>query len=731
MQVEFPFIHNADKIRPILSNTALIEGHKLVMMSASEEFTVRAPKHYLRKSHEWCRGDKTLREISVLAQKTWGDDAFVNFIQDMLTAGVMIDAATFLIHASRRAEYPNMMGLPPSEKDWVLENATLLNALPEHAIPLPQFEESSLNSILKKDASARRFKRGSIELGKLVQLLKCAYGVVSDNKPSHVLGNIHRTVASAGAFCRIELTLILLVPIEQLCAGVYYVHYDVHGNVGLCLASGDFSLLPRCLLQPQKLRNAIGMIVLTSPLQASALKYGNRAYPVALIQAGGITQNIGMASAEQDLGWQVLGEISEKHLRAMCLLDDSSSVLVAGIFGIPNDCAGIGEGECEFSWIENLPDAPFHIACARIKATQAPPDFSWGRSKDPATAFIKAVAEAAERYAYRQTPVVRKSKIADLENVIDPRAIVRYTASQYRTKSFPFQPFRRDKEYSWASMYEVDSGTELFVLSEFIYDPFPDNVQLNVDKYTSTNSSGCASNTSLDIAIVNATLELIERDAFMRHWFAQKAGVELIFETLPIEIRQRISNLQTLGSQVSLQYLDLGLSPVFMALIQNSGRHFTSVGAAADLDPELALDKALSEAEAGAFAFLGGVVGQKILPKNVLTPTDHVSLYSSRVYFKKADALLKSDGRKSFLEIAELSIGTPRELYSTLQKNGYLHLWKDISIQNPPRDMEGLPISTVRVIVPGLIPMAFGYGRMPLGMDDFHIPASRFPHPFP
>ena len=62
--------------------------------------------------------------------------------------------------------------------------------------------------------------------------------------------------------------------------------------------------------------------------------------------------------------------------------------------------------------------------------------------------------------------------------------------------------------------------------------------------------------------------------------------------------------------------------------------------------------------------------------------------------------------------------------------------WKDVAVAEADGgfriELDGRPIRTVRVLVPGCIPLAFGFGALPEGMVTHRVSAAaRFPHPLP
>jgi ribosomal protein S12 methylthiotransferase accessory factor len=244
-------------------------------------------------------------------------------------------------------------------------------------------------------------------------------------------------------------------------------------------------------------------------------------------------------------------------------------------------------------------------------------------------------------------------------------------------------------------------------------------------------SSGCASGASLDDAIARGTLELLERDAFMRHWFAQLPGDVLKPASLPTWCAARLEALRSRGCDAGVQCLTLGLHPTFLAWAQHRALHFTTVAAAAGLDAESALRCAMNEMETIAAARLHGDPAAAMQPAGVRSPSDHGALYASEAFFRRADAVLRAPSAQVRFADAELACRThAHALYSRLRDHGHPVYWVDLSLPDASTALDGAPLYSVRTLAPGLIPIGFGERTQPFGMVAQVAVGGRFPHPF-
>lgn len=716
--------HLSRRICPILAGAALIRGNKLLFRNASEKLTISAPKAFLEKIYDWCDGERPLNELEDLARERWGDTSFISFVASLMDAGVMVDASMYLSQAASAADYPNWMGIPAEEAEWRQGIAKLPATAGQAQIRLPEARPNTLSALTEKRCSATLFEKTALPASDLTDLLQSAYGISKTGKN-------HRTVPSAGGFYALGIHVVLLSELESFSAGVYRVCYALDGSIGLHLESKTVNDLARAIYHPQLLHNATGLILVSAKLQPVHLKYRNRAYRYALLEAGCVLQNISLACTDLDIGWRVVGGYDDQKMTALTRLKDTETLLTAGIFGksSPEEDKTVARLPVEFSWSDDFPQLNFHMGKARLKNTDS--HFSWGRDVDPVLAYDKAVAEAIERHAY--TSGARgyiNAAYAELDTAIDPRTIVSYSERQYQHKSFPFKKLSETAGMRWTPGKDLLSGREVLILADCVYDLGNDAQSLRDGLYTHANSSGCASGVSYDSAIDSAIFELIERDAFMKHWLAQKAGIAIEKNSLPGTIQARVTRLENEGCIVSVQLLTEGIYPAYLVFVQNLERHFSVTGASSGY-ADGTLESALSEAETLAFSRLGNVPYEKIRPQQVRKAIEHTDLYANKAYFQKADALLACQESCTYANADERFVSAKDGILAYLQKHGdHRPLGVDISIDNAPLTFAKKTIVTVRAIIPGLIPMSFGYGRMPLGMDRHHLPQAHFPHPF-
>ncbi|MFV8906622.1 YcaO-like family protein [Serratia fonticola] len=156
-----------------------------------------------------------------------------------------------------------------------------------------------------------------------------------------------------------------------------------------------------------------------------------------------------------------------------------------------------------------------------------------GSGSDPYTGCVRAVAEAAERYA---TSVFVPDEVCiataqELGNeAIDYRRFPKCSAQEYANPHALLRPFDPNKPIRWIRGYSAIAKRPLWVplvMSHIIYDQAIDEM------FWLPITTGVAAHTDPYQAAVNAICELIERDAIALTWLAKLPLSRIEFDTVP------------------------------------------------------------------------------------------------------------------------------------------------------------------------------------------------------
>jgi thiazole/oxazole-forming peptide maturase SagD family component len=488
----------------------------------------------------------------------------------------------------------------------------------------------------------------------------------------------------------------------------------------------------RAYVDPELVRYAQAVLVVSGDFRACAGKYANRALLYVPLEAGHAVQNALLAATERGLGSVQIGGFIDGHLGRLIGSPKGETPLSTVVLGAAGPAVRERQPRFQFDWVD-LGDAdgrPFYLGVTRLLEAEDRERYCWGRDPDPLAAYDKAAAEGFERLACITPAGLIRGRLGSLRGAIDPREVLSYSPQQYARRRGRLRPFDPGGEYWWKAGIDRISGKKVHVLGELVHYG-PTAMRLFGQRcYWSATSSGVAAHLSTHAAFEAALLELIERDAFMRAWLGRAPTPQIAARTFPAPIQGRLRHLEHLGARVMLKALPSDLAAVVLVFAQFEARATTVVTAAAAYNPVMALDKALMETESVVFGSLESGSRAPIRPEEVTAPLDHAALYSQARYFRRADFLAGANGQ---VRLSELARGKPRHLEALL---GRLAAAKRRAVQIDLRFPEAalgngrVPLYIVRAIVPGLIPITFGFDCEPLGTARVSSHEPLFPHPF-
>ncbi|MEO8389892.1 YcaO-like family protein [Polaromonas sp.] len=733
-----------DRLSPMLAGACRLEGTLLVVRSATQDVEVQAPKAMLVQVFRLCDGTRTVREI--LKRLPAGFDAveFGQFLDFLMEQGALIDSNLASAHAARYAFQGSPFGLSAESAVtnqicrrflWNKEKAR--SALPPGtrkvaAVPLQEFfaDRVSTYTFAEKEVSGLA----------LLGLLWSVAGVVSVKHERVGYVTPKRTIASAGGMQLVQVFVVLQKTVERYKPGVYRVSYPDEHAVALEFLGEGHQLIPRAFSKPWELTYATGAIFLAADPQVAAMRYRNRSLQYLFMEAGAALHNAGLSAARLELGLATIGGYYESIVSSMCRLQ-GELVLGSAIFGAKPTPEQVGlidrSPNLNFAWVDGDSARfamPFHLARAKVITPDDSRPYTWGRDADPWIAFRKAAAEAVEREGFREPRKLSWARLDSLPHAIDPTQFVKYTDKQHADPEFPYERFNPAVPHLWTAGVDLRSGRAVQVLAELVFSrtSLAPHVKARGRRPISqVTSSGCAASTSLEDATYRALLEVVERDAFMAHWLKQAPGLVVSPTRLDASIRSRIQTLKDAGCKIVVQRLYSPWAHVCLVAAQHEALHFTTMGTAANPDFKAALSGALDETEARVYAWIHGHQPQINHPAEVVTTDHHFELYGLKRYFRRADRVLFPEGAPSEDRITPFRFKTADQLTARFAARNISPLMVDITPEHCFMDQGRTPLSVVKVLVPGLLPISFGYQREPLGMAPRFHPGSKFPHPFP
>lgn len=719
---------------PIVWASALISNTRTIFTTFNKEVVVEIPRTVITQLIDVCDGIKKLDEVIDIMSHEWDRTSVEGLVGELFRKQVIVDGKTLEDKFWDTVKNPMRFPTSASNEDVArfVSQATERHRK-ENLERAYKPTKSNLSDLISQRKSVRTFSGEIVDFQTVIDLLWSAYGECSTAE-----GRCHRSVPSAGALYPLMIHVGLFARTDYLEPGVYRVLYNQDGSVGFNLVSTDVLRFARSFLNPAGIQKGIhGVIVISGSFVVSNQKYGNRSLLYVPLEAGHSAQNILLEATRQGIATLEIGGFVDDLVAQSVGLPDDYQPLTLVAFGKEGEKIDLGNSvTTQVDWAIPMAKgyAPgFAIASARLSEKRS---WSHGRDPSPEMALKKAISETKEWTSCGCIPDLTCATYRELDNVIDPREVIRFHKSQYRIKGFPFAQFDEDMRYNWAKGFDLD-GNEFHILADHIYFPyFPETPY-----YCFSNSSGCAAHPDNQTAIETGTLELIERDSFINSYFC-RLDMSVVSEyTLPDHIQKRIYELRDAGFEVWVVDHSLDLAPVVFVMAQSEKHTFTTCASCSSFDIEHAVSHALMEVEASVLHRLQHGVSDKIRPDEVIWPNDHGRLYGQKQYFHHADFLVESQRSVSFQEIGCSAPKTWDSLLGCFKGKGWKHLVVPLELSD---DYGGNgDLSIVRVIVPGTVQMTFGNRQEPAGMMRLYEIAekfgqgkltygqlTKFPHPF-
>ncbi|MGW7428347.1 TOMM precursor leader peptide-binding protein [Streptomyces sp. NPDC054861] len=392
-------------------------------------------------------------------------------------------------------------------------------------------------------------------------------------------------------------------------------------------------------------------------------------------------------------------------------------------------------------------------------------DVTWsGQENAFSTSRTLAFLEGLERYAGthrrgRRTPVTG-SWNALRADAVDPAVCGFYDPATYRDDPL-VDPFDPDRAIPWEWGWSLRDDRPVLVPSRLVYY----SAGLAADNFVFECSNGCAIGGCLEEAVLGGLLELVERDAFLNAWYGDarlpRIDLAAVGGGTAAAMAERAA-LQGYDVHVLDNRVDLPVPVVTAVAVRRDGGPGTlSFAAAASLDPLGAVEGALSE----VLTYIPHLSRQTRERRGELEAMaddfhrvrhlkDHAQLYGLPRMAEHARGYLEPTVVRPFEETYRAWEATGRPRTGDLRDDvravtdALVAAGHDVVVvdQTTP-EQERMGLRTVATLVPGLLPIDFGWNRQraPLmprlrtalrrgghrATDLTDAEIRRVPHPFP
>ncbi|MFE3162472.1 TOMM precursor leader peptide-binding protein [Streptomyces sp. NPDC059224] len=366
----------------------------------------------------------------------------------------------------------------------------------------------------------------------------------------------------------------------------------------------------------------------------------------------------------------------------------------------------------------------------------------WGGHTDSyGTSVAVGLLEGLERFAGMRARSKRTTVTASLDELgalgaeaVDPRTTGLYSAAFHGAD--PDVPrFAPDRPVDWVWGWSLRDARPVLVPEVVAYYHAPGGI---ARRFVQESSNGCASGGSLTEAVYHGLMETVERDAFLLAWFgrARLPEIDPASSTRP-ETRAMVDRLAMYGYRA--RFFDTRITfpvPVVTAVAErvDGGAGLLCFGAGASLDPEAALASGLCEIATDSVNLRRRTTREERRLRRMAADFhqvrvlhDHPLLYGLPEMGPYTDFLLRGRDDAERVPLASLTSGpdTPRasgpgdprasddlrDDVAACVAAVAAHGFDVVVVDQTAPEQRTLGLSTVKVLVPGLLPIDFGWSR--------------------
>ena len=334
-----------------------------------------------------------------------------------------------------------------------------------------------------------------------------------------------------------------------------------------------------------------------------------------------------------------------------------------------------------------------------------------------------AIAEAMERYCAVQvdSSATRRATWRDVaSDAIAPNDCVLYSVRQYETGGVPVVPWDPAREITWVAGRELPAGRAVWLPASLAYLAYPPDPH---ERLCVPSSSGLAAGSTVEMAVLHALYELVERDALLITWMNRLPAPELDLSAAPPCLADIARHYARFGGTLRVFDVttDIPIAVMMAVVVDASGAGpAVVVGLGCHLDPTVAVTRAVLEVCQTHASEQSRRRGRRpgavdpVAYHEVRSIEDHAAFAAHINHLGEFAFLFEQEPRRSLAAMPNGSSGSiDRDLarcVELLRAAGSRVAYADLTTPDVAPY-----VHVVRAIATGLQPIHFGFGQERLG----------------
>jgi len=343
-----------------------------------------------------------------------------------------------------------------------------------------------------------------------------------------------------------------------------------------------------------------------------------------------------------------------------------------------------------------------------------------GVGLDDAESTLPALGEALERYCaciYSEEQFISATAIELGSDALDLDTVARCSKTELSHPKCPLVVPDKKQPMQWVAGVSLLDGRRIYVPAALVY-LFP-AFAAQAERFWFPITTGCAAHVSYERALINAILEVIERDAISLIWLQKLALPRIEIDHRPLWLAEQWESYQSNVLDVEYFFFDgttdIGIPTVYALQISPANRRLTTlVACSTTMSAADAVTKVMRDMAAARIAFRPN----RPIPKSVEDFTDifHGATYMARAEQAPAFDFLMGSGRTRRLSEMPTHDGagdmdTLQRLLQRLRSKRLEVFAVDLTTDEAVR----CGMRVVRVLIPALQPLSFHYRARYLG----------------